>query len=464
MITSMCFFENGRRFMLTGTPLAIASLILLLTVTASHAEKTDKDWLTDASGCKFRVPPRPTGFTWDGKCVDGFVHGRGTLEVDGVIYHGEFERGVMVSGEVRFGEGGSYQGAMKNNEPAGRGVMRLPDGTVVEGTFERRAVVGEADVTWADGTRYHGEVINLATMHGKGKLTHANGTIYEGPFAHGLYHGKGKSTWPDGSHYTGDWAFGREQGYGVQVSTSGSVYEGQWVLGRKQGKGTLRSADGSSCVGEFVADQLQGKARCDYPDGAWQEGEFKNGLLSGQCKKQYASKASYSGECLLGEPSGRGHFENPAQGTVYDGEFVIGRFHGRGRLTRPGYVYEGQFMDSLANGRGKEVLELGEQYEGDFARGFREGNGVLRVTEAGGAVSQYKGAFNQGYMHGQGELTYGKTQFTGEFKRGVFVKGRMRTEDGRSIEADTEANTFFELKKDGRKVPIDPLLMLEPEA
>lgn len=457
-------FQNNQRLMPAAARCATASLILFLTVAPSHSAETNKKWLTSASGCKFRLPPRSAGFTWDGKCVDGFVHGPGTVELEGIAYHGEFERGVMVSGEIRFADGSSYKGAMKNNEPAGRGTMRLPDRTIVEGTFERRTVVGAADVTWVDGTHYHGEVINLATMHGQGKLTHANGTTYEGPFAHGLYHGKGKSIWPDGSHYTGEWAHGREQGYGVSVSTSGSVYEGEWLLGRKQGKGTLRAADGARCVGEFVADQIQGKARCDYPDGAWQEGEFKNGLLNGQCEKHYASKASYSGQCFSGEPSGRGHFENPAQGTVYDGEFVIGKFHGQGRLTRPGYVYEGQFMDSLANGRGKEVLETGEQYEGDFTRGLREGNGTLRMTEPDGSVGEYKGAFKQGFMHGQGELTAGKARFVGEFKYGMFVKGLMRTEDGRSIEADLEANTYFEVKADGSKVPIDPKLTPEPEA
>lgn len=143
----------------------------------------------------------------------------------------------------------------------------------------------------------------------------------------------------------------------------------------------------------------------------------------------------------------------------------MNKYHGQGRLTRPGYVYEGQFMDSLANGRGKEVLESGEQYEGEFARGVREGSGTLRVVTADGTVAQYKGAFKDGYMHGEGELSAGKAQFAGEFNLGVFVKGRIRTADGRTLEADLEAETFFEVKADGSKVPIDPRqLATEPEA
>ena len=443
MIGSMSFLHKDPRFIAMTARFAAASLILFSIVTQTHAAETDKEWLTDASGCKFLAPPRAEGFTWDGKCVDGFVSGQGTLTVKDVVFQGEFERGVLVSGEVRFRGSGSYKGALKDNQPAGRGAMRLPDGTVIEGTFERRTVVGAADVAWPNGTRYSGEVIDLAIMHGKGKLIYANGATYEGTFAHGEYHGKGKATWPDGSHYTGDYAFGREQGYGVLVGANGSIYEGEWVLGRKQGKGTLQNADGSRCVADFIADEIQGKGRCEYLDGSWQEGEYKNGKLSGPCKIQYASKESYSGECLSGELSGRGRFEDPSMGTVYDGEFVAGKYHGHGRLTRLGYVYEGQFMGSVANGRGKEVLESGEQYEGDFARGVREGNGTLRATNSDGSVSQYKGAFKQGYMHGQGELTLGKAQFVGEFKSGMFVRGRIRTGDGRAIEADLEANTFL---------------------
>jgi hypothetical protein len=47
----------------------------------------------------------------------------------------------------------------------------------------------------------------------------------------------------------------------------------------------------------------------------------------------------------------------------------------------------------------------------------------------------------------------------------VFMRGRIRTAEGRTIEADLEAETFFEVKADGSKVQIDPhQLAPEPEA
>lgn len=40
-------------------------------------------------------------------------------------------------------------------------------------------------------------------MHGEGKLTFADGVIYEGDFNYNSITGKGKYTWTNGSHYIG---------------------------------------------------------------------------------------------------------------------------------------------------------------------------------------------------------------------------------------------------------------------
>ena len=38
---------------------------------------------------------------------------------------------------------------------------------------------------------------------GKGKMTLANGTVYEGDFVDGMFTGKGKLTWANGDVYEG---------------------------------------------------------------------------------------------------------------------------------------------------------------------------------------------------------------------------------------------------------------------
>jgi len=49
-------------------------------------------------------------------------------------------------------------------------------------------------------------VIN--NMQGKGKLTLADGRVYEGDFMNNVIHGKGKMTYPTGLVEEGDWIDG----------------------------------------------------------------------------------------------------------------------------------------------------------------------------------------------------------------------------------------------------------------
>ena len=62
---------------------------------------------------------------------------------------------------------------------------------------------------------------------------------------------------------------------------------------------------------------------------------------------------------------------NPLPGSVV--------FHGKGRFTRAdGLVYNGEFMNGLANGVGKETLtNVGHVYTGEFQDGLRHGLGTL---------------------------------------------------------------------------------------
>ena len=49
-------------------------------------------------------------------------------------------------------------------------------------------------------------------MSGKGKLTWANGDIYQGNFQNGKYQGFGVMTYSDGSKAAGVWDKGRKHG------------------------------------------------------------------------------------------------------------------------------------------------------------------------------------------------------------------------------------------------------------
>ena len=50
---------------------------------------------------------------------------------------------------------------------------------------------------------------------------------YEGPKnASGEYHGKGKLTYADGSYYDGEWVNGLKEGYGEEFYRGGTQYKG----------------------------------------------------------------------------------------------------------------------------------------------------------------------------------------------------------------------------------------------
>lgn len=95
--------------------------------------------------------------------------------------------------------------------------------------------------------------------------------------------------------------------------------------------------------------------------------------------------------------------------SVYQGEFVDGKKHGRGKNTfnsHPDFEeYEGDFVDGVMHGRGKMVLKNRNVYVGDFNNDFMEGNGTMTYREDN---SRYEGDWAQGRMHGQGNVHDGQ--------------------------------------------------------
>lgn len=427
--------------------LALAALIISSSAALAADADANQAWVTDQNGCKVVEPERIRGMvakaSWDGACVDGFISGRGELKIGPMTYTGEFTRGEMVSGKLAFPDGyGIFEGEFKNNWPDGRGVATRPEQTI-RGVFDKEGqLIGPVVAEYSDGSRYEGEMDRDRGKHGKGRHTKSAGDYYEGEFQNNLRHGTGTWVSPTGWTYTGQYAFGYRDGRGVEVFQDGSRYEGEFKTGERQGQGKFTEAN-----------------------GGLQEGEWLAGKLSGKCKIHEAAGDRYEGTCLLGKPSGQGRFERVADESVYEGEFKNGQYHGQGRLKAPGYAYEGSFALGMKSGRGKEVFETGEQYEGEFVRNERSGQGALRFAGIDGTTLTYDGAFKKGVFAGQGTLSLGDASFKGEFKQGVFIRGEMHTKQGKTIEMDSEKRTYFEVLKDGTKVPVDPdSLALPPEA
>ena len=77
---------------------------------------------------------------------------------------------------------------------------------------------------------YHGYV-QANKMNGQGKVTFANGDVYEGNFSNGSFDGKGTFTAKEGWTYVGDFKKGQAHGQGKLTTQTKTVYEGTFKQG-----------------------------------------------------------------------------------------------------------------------------------------------------------------------------------------------------------------------------------------
>lgn len=172
-------------------------------------------WETTASGCKvWNDHPRPdTTVTWSGGCVDGEASGQGVLV-----------RSFVVGGhrlETR------YRGSMRDGDMAYYGRLTLANGDVYDGRFRDGLMHGEGVYSWANGDRYDGE-FRKGRRHGKGVYKWANGNRYEGSFSDGLMNGVGEFVWANGDRYNGAFRDGKPDGKGIYTWASGRRLEGEF--------------------------------------------------------------------------------------------------------------------------------------------------------------------------------------------------------------------------------------------
>lgn len=76
----------------------------------------------------------------------------------------------------------------------------------------------------------------------------------------------------------------------------------------------------------------------------------------------------YEGSFLDNQPGGKGFYHDTTNKVTYEGEFLNGKFHGRGKYTCQQYSYEGEFMNGMKDGRGcLEEFKRGRKVNGIWA-------------------------------------------------------------------------------------------------
>ena len=135
------------------------------------------------------------------------------------------------------------------------------------------------------------------------------------------------------------------------------------------------------------------------------------------------------------------------EGCVFIGDVVNGVIHGKGiRLWIPSNtVYEGDWKNNLADGRGILCSANGDVYEGDFKAHKKDGIGILRFANGGGI---YEGEFKDNKSNGRGILRLAN----GDVYEGDFKDDKL---DGIGILRFANGDVYESEFKDGK--PIDDI-------
>ena len=153
-------------------------------------------------------------------------------------------------------------------------------------------------------------------------------------------------------------------------------------------------------------------------------GTFHKGHRQGQgAYYDYLQGFCYRGEWLKGKYEGKGcetSFDMNQTGHCYEGQFSKGKRHGKGQLTMHRYSYVGNWSNGKKEGYGVEKDEVNnENYRGYFVNNLRKGKGQLKSL--GGSYKIYDGDFKAGVYEGQGTIIYeGNNYYIGSFKNGLY--------------------------------------------
>ena len=125
----------------------------------------------------------------------------------------------------------------------------------------------------------------------------------------------------------------------------------------------------------------------------------------------------YEGDIVNGKPHGKGKITSTI-GNVEEGNFVKGKLNGKGvmRTKNNSIVYEGNWLDGKMTGKGKMTYSGGIVEEGDFEIALLHGKG--KVTNKNGDV--FEGDFEWG--HGKGKMTFKN----GKVKEGKWEDGKFK--------------------------------------
>ena len=168
-----------------------------------------------------------------------------------------------------------------------------------------------------------------------------------------------------------------------------------------------------------ASGQRHGRGTYRFPNQFYRyEGDFVHGEAHGRGRLSMADGGYYEGDFANDEITGSGE-RLWSDGRKYVGAFDMGEMHGPGTLTFPdGATFTGGFERNARVGRGALVARDGSRYDGEWAFDKRHGKGVETVAATG---ERYEGDFERGKRHGRGAWRVGDgggDTYEGEWRDG----------------------------------------------
>ena len=258
------------------------------------------------------------------------------------------------------------------------------NGTIIENNGERcifkgqledkKNICGKGTIFYKNGRKYEG-IFENGKLNGKGKYIASNGDIYEGIFDKGNLSGKGKITRFENKEKKNPSLIQEDSTRYLQDKDKPNKieFEGEIKDYKKEGKGREKS-DEYEFEGNYHNDMKNGLGKITYLiSGDKYEGEFKNDTITGHGKYIWNNKSVYIGEFLEGKMHGRGIYKWP-EGNEYEGEYKNNIKEGKGRFKwKNGVIFDGNFLGGKPHGKG-ELIYKNKKESVEYDNGNLKGN------------------------------------------------------------------------------------------
>jgi hypothetical protein len=283
-------------------------------------------------------------------------------------------------GSLETPEGNRYEGQFKQGRPHGYGVFFfLADGPtmgdVYSGQWENGLVSGVGTYFFSYGALYSGQYRN-SLYDGLGLFYYSNGDLYRGMFQRGTPHGQGKLL-QSGRTFEGDFVAGVLSGGQITVIPDRNPVISFAVPSAPKASPaptatTLALAPSAPGGNASTPSAPPEKKRSVEARNAEKPAAVKTKEVPPQKKKTKAKKL----------PACKGR--QSAKWTACVGKIMF---------ASSGVRYEGEFLDGLPHGKGRSRLPNGDVYVGEYLDGKRHGRGEMR-SAADGSVR--KGLWEKG--------------------------------------------------------------------